>query len=78
MWNISFTILYHLVLLAGAHLYWDNNKNGVYYLALIDNQSHRVQLLVWLCFFSDISNYFQISYKYNKTECNYMIVSVLI
>ena len=59
MWNISLTILYHHVLLAGAHLYWDNNKNGVYYLALIDNQSHRVQLLVWLFFFSDIQIIFK-------------------
>ena len=78
MWNISLTILYHLVLLAGAHLYWDNNKNGVYYLALIDNQSHIVQLLVWLFFFSDIQIIFKFLTKITKTECNYMIVSVLI
>ena len=78
MWNISLTILYHLVLLAGAHLYWDNNKNGVYYLALIDNQSHIVQLLVWLFFFSDIQIIFKFLTNIIKTECNYMIVSVLI
>ena len=78
MWNISLTILYHLVLLVGAHLLGITTKMESIILPSLTINPIECSCSSGFASFLIFQIIFKFLTKITKTECNYMIVSVLI